>query len=167
MENNLVKDIQYLHDKSARPVVKILLNAGIDLIPKHFQKAFKEVNYTILHEKLYDIITSASKKTIDNEIIKQQQKYKNLKEMIGMNIDIYKVIVRDTDRYTGDDPFEREPPRKITNEEVRKMLMEEGSRIYYNPIEKLKQIIIVRNEHYSSKNRRIKWKSSNCCYYQC
>ena len=39
LENNLVKDVQYLNDESARPVVKILLNAGIDLIPYHFKKS--------------------------------------------------------------------------------------------------------------------------------
>jgi hypothetical protein len=164
VENNVVKDVQYLHDESARPVVKILLNVGIDLIPKHFQKAIKEngkVDYTILHEKLYDIVSSASKKTIDNEIVKQQQKYKNIKEMIGLNLDIYKVVVFDTDNYTGDDPFVREPPRKMTNEEVRKMLMKEGYRLYYNPIQKLKQIIVVRNEHYSSKNRTIVNKNTS------
>ena len=164
VENNVVKDVQYLHDESARPVVKILLNVGIDLIPKHFQKAIKEngkVDYTILHEKLYDIVSSASKKTIDNEIVKQQQKYKNIKEMIGINLDIYQIVVFDTDNYRGDDPEKPEPPRKMTNEEVRKMLMNKGHMLYYNPIEKLKQIIFVRNEHYSSKNRTILNKNTS------
>ena len=159
-----MKDVQNLNDESARPVVKILLNAGIDLIPYHFKNvidATGEVRYTLLHSKLYDIISSASKKTIDKEIIKKQQQYKNIKEMLSINLDIYKVIVSDINNYAYIDESANQKMRKMTNEEIREELMKEGRRLYYNSIEKKTQIIVVINSNYSSRIRTIVNKNTS------
>jgi hypothetical protein len=84
-EKSIIKSIDYLHDFSARPLVKISLNNDIQLIPDDVMFDLGPDGYA---SKLFDETSSACKQTIQNEILKQQSKYKNMKVMLGLTLDI-------------------------------------------------------------------------------
>ena len=72
-ERSIIKSIDFLHDESARPVVKISLNTNIKLVPDSVKFGEYKDDY---HWKLIDATETACKPTIINEILKQQKNTK-------------------------------------------------------------------------------------------
>ena len=154
-EKSIIKSIEYLHDSSARPVVKISLNTNIRLVP---DEVLFRLDIEGQHSKLFDATAFACEKTILNEILKKQSKYKNMKVMLGLNLDIYRVEIEDIENYRDRAKGEL-VDRKMTDEEIqsyiRKSTDKEKYMVYYNRKLKHHEIIVVRNVHYSSKLRTI------------
>jgi hypothetical protein len=113
-ERSILKSIDFLHDESARPVVKISLNTNVRLVP---DEVLFELDIEGQHSKLFDATAFACEKTILNEILKQQSKYKNMKIMLGLNLDIYRVEIEDIENYRDRAKGEL-VDRKMTDEEI-------------------------------------------------
>jgi len=115
-------------------MVKISLNTDFKLIPD-------DVLFSLYiedqHRKVFDATASACKKTIVNEILKQQSKYKNMKVMLGLNLDIYRVEIPDINNHRK--KGERDE-RKMTDEEIQsyigKSTDKETYMVYYDRQEK-------------------------------
>ena len=79
--------------------------------------------------------------------------------MLGLNLDIYKTEIQDIDNHEFYDK-KIDKVRKFTHEDVQNYIREHSNNtdtcmVFYDPHTKKRDLIVVRNVHYSSKLRTI------------